>query len=85
MSYMFEVYYKPPTNPAKESALLTRISELGGRLDYREEPANASDAQHIILTYEFDDFDGAAAAAECLRKQGEYVDGPQDYGPEEAG
>ncbi len=80
MSYALEVYYRPPADPNKETALLVCIAELGGRLDYREEP-NGKPRESICLTYEFDDFDQAAAAAECLRQRGEYVEGPQDYGP----
>jgi len=76
---MFEVYYKPPADPKKESVLLEHVAELGGHLDYREEPENEP-RENICLTYEFDDLDRAAAAAECLRQQGEYVEGPQPYG-----
>jgi hypothetical protein len=80
MSYMVEIHYVPPANPTKESALLKCIAELGGRLDYREEP-NGERRQNICLTYEFDDLEQAATAAERLRQQGEHVEGPQDYGP----
>jgi hypothetical protein len=38
MSYMFEVYYKPPPDPNKESVLTQRVVSLGGRLDFREDP-----------------------------------------------
>ncbi len=40
MAFMFEVYYKPPTDPAKELALTQRVAALGGRLDFREEAVN---------------------------------------------
>jgi hypothetical protein len=46
---MFEVYYKPPADPKKESALLERVAEHGGRLDYREEP-NGKPRESICLT-----------------------------------
>jgi hypothetical protein len=36
MSFMIEVYYKPPANPTKEAALSERVAGLGGQLDYRE-------------------------------------------------
>ena len=36
MSYMFEVYYRPPADSTREAALAERVSRLGGRLDYRE-------------------------------------------------
>lgn len=78
---MFEVYYRPPADPKKESALLEWIARLGGHLDYREEP-NGNSQGTICLTYEFEDIEQATRAAECLRQQGEHVEGPQDYGSE---
>src|SRR5262245_51918230 len=36
MSVMFEVYYKLPADPKKESALSVSVSRFGGRLTYRE-------------------------------------------------
>jgi len=75
---MFEIYYKPPTNPAKESALTERVAALGGRLDFREE---ADENVGICLTYEFADWESAAKAADVLRQLGEHVVGPADYGP----
>jgi hypothetical protein len=80
MTYMFEVYYKAPADLEKEAALLKRVSKMGGRLDFREEPENNSGPQAVVLTYEFDDRDRADEAAEALRQQGEHVEGPQDYG-----
>jgi hypothetical protein len=76
MSYMFEVYYKAPTNAAKEEAVTTRVAALGGRLDYRED---ATEHTGICLTYEFDDRNKAMEAAEVLRQLGEHVEGPMDY------
>ena len=58
MSFMFEVLYKPPGNPLKESAVTNRVKAFGGRLDYREEAAEKG-LGGICLTYEFDDFDMA--------------------------
>ena len=75
MSYMFEVYYKPPANSAKEAAVTSRVAVLGGRLDYRED---ATENTGIILTYEFDDREMALKAAELLRQHGEHVQGPMD-------
>ncbi len=74
MTYMFEVYYQAPPDPKKEAALLERISKLGGRLDYREEPRDDG-AASVCLTYEFDRLEQAEAAAESLRRQGEHVEG----------
>jgi hypothetical protein len=78
MTYMFEVYYKVPADPNKEAALQDRIGKLGGCLDYREEPQDRAFAS-VTLTYEFDHLEQAEAAAESLRRQGEHVEGPQDY------
>jgi hypothetical protein len=80
MSFMFEVYYRPPADPRKEEALTTRVSSLGGHLDYREAP-DEDGRGGICLTYEFDDHGRAEAAARVLREQGEHVEGPFDYGP----
>jgi hypothetical protein len=80
MSFMFEVFYKPPPNCAKESALTERITALGGRLDFREE-GEESGLGGVCLTYEFEDFESAAKAADTLRQLGEHVEGPVDYGP----
>ena len=33
MSFMTDVYYKPPANPAKEAAITDRMIFFGGRLD----------------------------------------------------
>jgi hypothetical protein len=80
MSFMFEVYYRPPENPTQEATLTERIQILGGRLDYREE--SRSEGGHTIcLTYEFDDYSKATEAADELRRLGEHVEGPMSYGP----
>jgi hypothetical protein len=80
MSYMFEVYYKPPANPTREASVTACVVRLGGRFDFREEPGERG-MGGVCLTYEFDDLDRARAAAESLRQQGEHVEGPVDYGP----
>jgi hypothetical protein len=77
MSFMFEVYYRPPVDAQKEAALTERVSKLGGRLSYREDPNGRTG---VCLTYEFEDRDRAEAAARALREQGEHVEGPGDYG-----
>lgn len=76
MAYMFEVYYEPSANPAREAAVTSRVAGLGGRLDYRED---ATEHTGICLTYEFDDHKKAMQAAEALRQLGEHVEGPMDY------
>lgn len=80
MSCMFEVHYRPPADPAREAALEERASAHGGRLDYREMPG-AGEPGGVCLTFEFSDLERARAAAESLRRQGERVEGPVDYGP----
>ena len=80
MSYMFEVYYRPPADPAREAALAERVTCLGGRLDYREAPAEGQPGG-VCLTFEFDDIGRAQVVAESLRAQGEHVEGPVGYGP----
>ena len=80
MSVMFEVYYKPPMNLAKESTLTKRVAALGGRFDFREEPDEQGPGG-VCLTYEFDDWQSATKAADLLRRLGEHVEGPVDYGP----
>jgi hypothetical protein len=80
MSYMFEVYYKPPQDPWREATLTKQVSHLGGRLSFREDP-DEQGMGAICLTYEFDDLGLAEVAADSLRQQGEHVEGPLDYGP----
>jgi hypothetical protein len=76
MPIMFEVYYRSPADIAKEADLTSRVADLGGRLDYRED---TTEHTGIILTYEFDDRDDATKAADLLRQLGEHVQGPMDY------
>ncbi|MGP0069603.1 MAG: hypothetical protein ACLQGP_39135 [Isosphaeraceae bacterium] len=80
MTYMFEVYYRPPEDPKREESLAERVSHLGGRLDYREVPIEGLPGG-ICLTFEFQEIERARAAADTLRAQGEYVEGPVEYGP----
>jgi hypothetical protein len=80
MSFMFEVFYKPPANPVKESAVTNRVKALGGRLDYREDPGE-NGLEGVCLTYEFNDLELATKAADTLRQLREHVEGPVDYGP----
>ena len=80
MSYMFEVYYKVPSDLRKEAELTHKLLRLGGRLTFRED-ADEYGSASLCLTYEFDDLSLAETAAESLRQQGEHVEGPVDYGP----
>ena len=79
MSYMFEVHYNTPPDPIKEEELKLQISKLGGHLTFREYPEEYGSSS-VCLTYEFDDLSLAETAAESLHQQGEYVEGPVDYG-----
>jgi hypothetical protein len=79
MSFMFEVYYKPPANPAKEAVITDRVLTLGGRLDFREE-GDEHGLGGVCLTYEFENLESAARAADVLRGLGEHVEGPVEYG-----
>jgi hypothetical protein len=74
MSFMFEIYYKAPVDRSREATLTTQASRFGGKLDYQEEEGT------VCLTYEFEDLAKAEAAAALLRRSGEHVEGPQDYG-----
>lgn len=78
MSYLLEVYYRPPADRGREEAISERVTRLGGRLDYRES-ANGG-AAAVCLSYEFDDRRRAEEAAASLRNDGEHVEGPADYG-----
>jgi hypothetical protein len=79
MSVMFEVLYKSPSDPRREGIISERASQFGGRLTFREEPDELG-VGPVCLTYEFNDFQRAAAAAFQLRSQGEHVEGPMAYG-----
>jgi hypothetical protein len=79
MSVMFEVLYKSPSDPRRESIISESVGKFGGRLTYREEPDGVG-AGPICLTYEFNGFEEAQEAAARLRSQGEHVEGPMEYG-----
>jgi hypothetical protein len=79
VSFMFEVYYRPPASSTREAILTERVRDLGGRLDFREEP-RPEEAGAICLTFEFDDYSAANKAADELRRLGEHVEGPVSYG-----
>jgi hypothetical protein len=77
MSFMFEVYYRSPEDPAREARLCAAVTAEGGRLDFREPPSTAGGP--ICLTFAFDSRPQAESAAEALRKRGEHVEGVSDY------
>ena len=79
MSVMFEVMYKPPSDPRREAVISERVGRFGGRLTYREEPQVAGEGP-VCLTYEFEASQQADEAASDLKSQGEHVEGPMEYG-----
>ncbi len=79
MSYMFEVLYKSPSDPRRETEISEAVGQFGGNLTCREDP-DLIGAGPVCLTYEFVDARVAEQAASCLRSRGEHVEGPVDYG-----
>ncbi len=77
MSFMFEVYYRSPEDPAREERLCAAVSAAGGRLDFREPASRAGGA--ICLTFEFGSRERTESAAKALRRSGEHVEGVSDY------
>jgi hypothetical protein len=80
MSFMLEVYYGPPADFTREAEFTNWIDSFGGKFDCRED-AYREGFGGICLTYEFDEFEAAAKAADFLRQSGEHVEGPVDYEP----
>jgi hypothetical protein len=78
MTFMFEVYYRPPEDADREARISSLVNAAGGRLDFRE-PAPETGGP-ICLTFEFENRAQAESAAEALRKSGEHVEGVSDYG-----
>jgi hypothetical protein len=77
MSFIFEVYYRSPEDPAREARLCKAVTAAGGRLDFRE-PAS-KEGYAVCLTFEFDNRQRAESVAELLRASGEHVEGVSDY------
>jgi len=75
---MFEVYYKPPSDPDREARLLQIVVAAGGRLDYRES-LEGDGYTSVCLSYEFDDLAAANTAGDQIRSLGEHVEGPCQY------
>ena len=78
LTWMFEVYYLPPTDPSREARIAEIVTACNGRLDYKEAPE--LDGNHnVCLTYEFESLPDAEKAMTELQAKGEYVEGPQQY------
>jgi hypothetical protein len=75
---MFEVYYLPPSDVAREERLAAIVARHGGRLDFREAP-EVDGSHNICLTYEFAELARSEAAAGVLQAAGEYIEGPYPY------
>ena len=74
-TFMFEVYYHSPEQPALEAELLCIVEKYGGWLDFEEKAREYT----ICLTYEFSQEEHAELAAAEIRKHGNYVEGPVQY------
>ncbi len=77
MTYLFEVYYRPPADAVYEATVARRVAEFGGRLEFREDPAGPVGG--VCLTFEFDDLGRAETAADALRRTELHVEGPCEY------
>ena len=78
MTWMFEVYYLPPSDPTREERIAAVVARHGGHLDFREAP-EVDGSHNVCLTYEFADQAHAEVAAGELQAAGEYVEGPYQY------
>lgn len=77
-TWMFELYYHPPSDLSMEAELTDLVSSFGGWLDYREAP-EVDGSSSVCLTYEFADVSAAEHAAGQLRSRGYHVEGVQSY------
>jgi hypothetical protein len=73
---MIEVYYKKPESKERERAISSGVSKFHGDMTYREDDG----AETICLTFEFPTWKDASNASTHLRRSGEHVEGPTDYG-----
>lgn len=78
MTWMFEVYYLPPSDPAREELLTAIAVRYDGWLDFREAP-ELDGSHNVCLTYEFSSQELAEVAAQQMRSLGEHVEGPYQY------
>lgn len=80
MSVMVEVYYRGPRDVDRDEDLRQQVESHGGRIDFQEEARDIDGSTSICLTFEFEDWKPAEAAASCLRRAGSHVEGPTAYG-----
>lgn len=76
MSAMIEIFYRKPVDATHEQKIISIVTNHEGSVTYKEDDTQES----ICLTAEFDSWENAIAATATLRKIGEYVEGPADYG-----
>ena len=77
-TWMFELYYHPPSDLAMEAELTSAVASFGGWLDCREAP-EVGGSPSVCLTYEFSEVSTAERAAEQLRSRGHHVEGVTLY------
>jgi hypothetical protein len=56
------------------------MATLGGHLDFREENVMPGVSDNVCLAFEFENDVQANRAVSKLQAQGEYVEGPYEYG-----
>ena len=78
MTWMYEVFYLPPTDAARDERLTSVVARHGGRVVFREAP-EVDGSRNVCLTCEFAELDRAEAAARELQAAGEYVERPYQY------
>lgn len=76
MCTMLEIYYKKPEDTDREFRIAEIVKNWNGQITYRE----ADDPTTVCLTIEFATRENANAATDLLRKKGEHIEGPMDYG-----
>jgi hypothetical protein len=78
MTWLFEVSYGPPSDPAREERIASVAARYGGRLVFRDDP-EVDGSPNFHLTYWFETRASAECAADELRASGERVEEPYPY------
>jgi len=79
MSVMIEVIYRKPEDADHERGISEFVSLYRGVVSCREDDWGQTQ-QAICLTIEFWNWEDADKACAALRKRGDYVEGPHEYG-----
>ena len=77
MSFMFEIFYNLHRCGEGKQLVTREVTAAGGQKLITEKSQQGAPGG---LTFEFDEMDCAQRAAAKLREQGEYIEGPVDYG-----